>query len=256
MKVFEGYPLRKILKREQVLLWLLSPIVLQVVFGLLFTLYFVFNNASIIQALETDAAVLRFIEPELTAGTVVGTIAGLVLITMVIIWRKIPLINRKQLSRREWKVIPGLSKQDWKFLAWYIPVSYALYIGGSVLLSFIFGETEAANQEAIEGMVGAVPIWSMFLMIVIAAPIAEEWLFRGLVMFRHESLDASWVTTIISAVLFGLIHAPTDIPTAYTYIGMGFIFAFAAKKTKGVEAGIVYHMLNNLVGFIAIYATV
>lgn len=253
MKVFEGYPLRKILKREQLLLWGLSPIVLQIVFGVLFVVHFISNNIALIKALESSTALMEYIEPEIIAGTIVGTILGAVLITIVVIWRKIPLFNRKQLSRNEWKIIPGLSKKDWIFLGWYIPVTYTLFIGGNILLSYIFGEAEAANQQTIEGMVGLAPVWALFLMIVIAAPIAEEVLFRGLILFRHNSLNASWISVVVSAFLFGLIHMPTDIPSAFSYIGMGFLFAFAAKHTRTVEAGIVYHMLNNLIAFIVLY---
>lgn len=89
-------------------------------------------------------------------------------------------------------------------------------------------------------------------MIVVVAPIAEELLFRGIILFPGNRLETSWTRTIISALLFGLIHGPTDVYSFYTYVGMGFIFSYAAKKTQTVEAAMVYHFLNNLLGFIVI----
>ena len=89
-------------------------------------------------------------------------------------------------------------------------------------------------------------------MIVIVAPIGEELLFRGLMLFPGDRLETSWLRVILSAILFGAIHGPTDIYSAYTYIGMGLIFAVASKYTRSVETGMIYHFLNNLVGFIAI----
>lgn len=253
MKVFEGYPLRKILKREQALMWVLSPIVMQVVVTFLLTFYVIIVNRDVIQNFASETELMSALEPVINLGSSLGTVMGLVFLTIVIIWRKIPLVNRKQLTKDEWKVIPGLSKKDWRFLSWYIPVSYVIYILGNYILTSVFGEAEAINQQGIEELVGSTPILLMFLMVVIAAPIAEEWLFRGLILFRHNSLEASWLAVIVSSALFGLIHVPTDIPSAFSYIGMGFLFAYAAKQTRSVEAGIVYHMLNNLLGFIALY---
>ena len=89
----------------------------------------------------------------------------------------------------------------------------------------------------------------MFLMIVVVAPIVEELLFRGMFLFKGDRLDTTWTRLLISAILFGLIHGPSDVYTAYTYIGMGLMFSYASKRTQSVESAIIYHFLNNLVGF-------
>ena len=171
---------------------------------------------------------------------------------MVIHWRKIPIFNRKQLSKSEWFIVPGLSKKDWSFLVKYIPISFVLYTTGNVIMTLIFGEMEAVNQDAIVSLFDYIPIGLMFIMIVIVAPIAEEVLFRGILLFPGNKLDTTWLRVIISAVLFGLIHSPTDIQSLYTYVGMGIMFSYAAKKTQSVEAAIVYHFLNNLLAFTAL----
>ncbi|WP_208559426.1 CPBP family intramembrane glutamic endopeptidase [Marinilactibacillus kalidii] len=253
MKLFEGYPLRKILKREQALMWGLSSIVLQLILGFSLSILFVIANPEIVMNLSSDE-LSEVLMPMLNTVSIVTTIISLPLLTIVIIWRKIPLVNRKRLKQNRWFHVPGLNKQDWKFLAWYIPVTFVLHRAGSILLSVIFEDNQAVNQEAIEDLAGAMPIWAMFLMVVIAAPIVEEWLFRGLILFRKPTLEASWIAVGVSTVLFGLIHSPTNIPSAFSYLGMGLMFAYAAKRTKTVEAAIVYHMLNNLIAFVAMYA--
>ncbi|WP_179128509.1 CPBP family intramembrane glutamic endopeptidase [Marinilactibacillus piezotolerans] len=253
MSLLNGYPLRKILKREIFLLILCSPLVLEVAMGVVFAIMIIIMNADELVGLTDQQVEMAVLNPALQNGLIAGAVLGTLLMFLVIKWRKIPLINRKQLTREEWKVIPGLNKQDWMFLAWYIPLSFALLTGGEILLAELFENSEAANQIAIEEMVGIIPVWGMFLTVVIAAPITEEWLFRGLVMFRRDTLEASWLSVIISALLFGLLHGPNNIPSAFSYMGMGFIFAYAAKRTQTVEAAIVYHMLNNLLGFILLY---
>lgn len=255
MAIFEGFPLRKILKREVLLLVLCSPVFLELILTFVLVVYTTVNNADYVLTLSEEE-LMTFVQPATNTALVVGSLLGVILMTLAIIWRKIPLINRKHLSREEWKIVPGIDRQDWKFLAWYIPITYIGLIVGEILLSNIFENNVAVNQQAIEAMVGSMPMWAMFIILVIAAPLTEEWLFRGLILFRRDTLDATWLATIVSAVLFGLVHVPTNIPSAFSYIGMGFIFAYAAKHTKSVESAIVYHMINNFIAFIALYTQV
>src|SRR5699024_8761706 len=97
--------------------------------------------------------------------------------------REIPLFNRKQLTKNQSFILRGLSKKDWKFLLFYIPSSYILYILGENILINLLGPSEPINQIAVESMFEYIPVWQMFLMIVVVAPIAEELLFRGMILF-------------------------------------------------------------------------
>lgn len=251
MKMFDGYPLRRIKKREQLLLWGISPLIMQLIVGLFLSTYAIRVNPP---AVLTEDAVLELVNVQMQRGFVIGSIISLPLLVWAIVARKIPLVNRKQVERERWFLFPGLEKKDWFFLAWYIPVSYILFTIGGIVIELIFGAGEAVNQEAIESMVGVIPNWALFVIIIIIAPVAEEWLFRGLVMFRHEKKEATWTATIISALIFGLVHTPTDISSFYSYVGLGLLFAYAAKHTKTVEAAIVYHLLNNILAFTVMMA--
>src|SRR5699024_7411808 len=104
----------------------------------------------------------------------------------------------------------------------------------------------------VESMFEYVPVWQMFLMIVIVAPIAEELLFRGMLLFSGDQREATWLRVCISSLAFGFVHTPTDLLSIYTYVGMGLIFSYAAKHTRTVEASIVYHCINNLLRIIDI----
>ncbi len=238
--MLEGYPLRKYDWKDWLLMALTSSFLLQV-FAVVFLSYY----AGYVMQDFTPEAVLSIS----INGTVYGTLLSLPLTLLVVYGRKIPIVNRKQLSKEESFLIPGLTKEDWKFLVKYIPLSYILYMAGSVLISFLFGATKAANQAAVESLFDFVPLWAMFLMIVVVAPVVEELFFRGMFLFYGDRLSTTWTRTLLSAVLFGMIHRPTDVYSAYTYIGMGLILSYAAKRTRAVEAAIVYHVLNNLAGF-------
>lgn len=243
--MLKGYPLRDYTWKDWVLLILTSGLALQ------FIIAFLASLMSNVDPTNTEA-LLAQIERITVSSAVYGTLLSLPLTLLMIHRRKIPIFNRKQLSKSEWFIVPGLSKEDWAFLVKYIPISYILYRVGFVILLLIFGDMEAVNQEAIESLVDYMPTWIMFLMIVVVAPIAEEVLFRGIMLFPGKKLDTTWVRVIISSVLFGLIHSPSDIPSLYTYVGMGVIFSYASKKTQTVEAAIVYHFLNNLLAFIGL----
>lgn len=189
-----------------------------------------------------------------TLITGIGIVGSVLIPCLLIYFKKIPLFNRKRLSKREWKIFPGLETKDWKFLGWYMPVSYILFIAGSYLMDFLFEATDHTNQELIEESMGHYPLWMMALMILVLGPFIEEFLFRGVMFFRKENNEVSWLTLIVTSILFGLAHTPTTIPAIYTYVGMGLLFGYAAKRTQSMEAAIVYHLINNSIAFISLLA--
>jgi membrane protease YdiL (CAAX protease family) len=240
MELLKGYPLRKITVKEQIVLWILSPIVLQQV--MVFLLAFIRGAMAPGETMSPEALMDLALR-----GSALGMIVSLPILALVLVWRKIPLINRKQV----WSILPGISKEDWKFLLWYIPVSFIVHRLGVGLLAVLLEPEGLNNQQNVEAIAGNFPVVLSFLMIVIAAPIVEEWIFRGVVMFRHKDNEPTWVATIISAVLFGGMHMIGDVTffSAFNYIGMGLLFAYAAKRTKSVESAILYHFLNNALAF-------
>lgn len=243
--MLDGYPLKKNSWKDWLLMAVTSSLALQFIFG--FIVLIVVPKFSV--GITDDELFLWNVH-----GTVYGTIASLPLTLLVIHWRKIPLFNRNRLSKEESSFIRGISKKDWKFLAKYIPISYILYIVGAVIITSLFGESEPINQIAVESLFDYIPLWQIFIMVVIVAPVAEELLFRGILLFPGDQQDTTWLRVLISALLFGLVHNPTDILSFYTYVGMGFIFAYAAKRTGSIEAAIFYHFLNNLFAFLQILA--
>lgn len=246
--MLDGYSLRQYDWKDWALMTISSSLVLQVIFSL-----GIANFGPVIMGIISDSPLTyEVFEQYVFLGIVYGTIASLPITLLVIYWRKLPLINRRQLTKKQSFIIRGLTKKDWKFLLKYIPSSYFLYMLGQIILAHFLGSSEPVNQIAVESLFDYVPLWQMFIMIVIVAPIAEELLFRGILLFPGNHLNTTWLRVLISAVLFGLVHNPTDILSFYTYVGMGLIFAYAAKRTETIEAAIIYHFLNNLLGFIAI----
>lgn len=247
--MFEGYPLRKYKLGDWLLMLLASAFVLQILLLILASGITQSYPDLFFSNLQSETEIVSEL---INFSAVFGTILSLPLTLLVVTQRKIPLFNRKQLNRQESFVVRGLDKEDWKFLVQYIPSSYILFLLGNELVTIIFGQAEAVNQLAIEEMFKSVPVWQLFIMIVVVAPVVEELLFRGLILFSGQELETTWLRVIISAILFGAIHNPTNIQSIYSYVGMGLIFSYAAKRTQSIEAPIIYHVLNNLLAFGAV----
>ena len=246
--MLDGYSLRKYDWKDWVLIIISSSLVLQVLFSLLIVNF----GPIFMRIVSSSPLTYEVFEQYVFLGIVYGTIGSLPLTLWIIYRRKIPLINRRQLTKEQSFIIRGLTKKDWKFLLKYIPSSYFIYMMGQIMLAYFLGSSEPVNQMAVESLFDYVPHWQMFIMIVIVAPIAEELLFRGILLFPGDHLKTTWLRVLISAVLFGLVHNPTDLLSLYTYVGMGFIFSYASKRTETVEAAMVFHFLNNLLGFLAV----
>lgn len=245
--MFDGYPLRKFNWKDWLLIILTSTVVMQFILTFILTIITPAENF----LLEGGEELFNQL---IANGAIYGSLLSLPLTLFVVYYFKIPLFNRRQLSKKESFLIRGVSKEDWKFLLKYIPISYFIYLAGQVVLINFLEPSEPANQVAVESLFDYIPLWQMFLMIVIVAPITEEIIFRGILLFKGDELHTAWWRVLVSALLFGLIHGPTDFFSFYTYVGMGFIFAYASKRTQSLESAIIYHFLNNFVGFLQILA--
>jgi uncharacterized protein len=86
-----------------------------------------------------------------------------------------------------------------------------------------------------------------FIVLVVVAPITEEFLFRGLILHR---LAAKWgigLAIIISSLIFGFLHA-----NAIGLSMFGVVMALLYIKTRTLLVPIICHALNN--GSVALVA--
>ena len=81
---------------------------------------------------------------------------------------------------------------------------------------------------------------------VICAPIAEECLFRGLVLKKLSLTMKFWVANIIQAVLFGILHL-NIIQGIYAFF-IGLACGFICQRFRTIWASIITHASLNLCG--------
>ena len=91
--------------------------------------------------------------------------------------------------------------------------------------------------------------------VVLVAPVAEELLFRGILLRSLLRRLTVGPALLISALAFALVHVLGDIGTGYyvpAYLFLGLVSGFEAIRTRSLSHSIYLHMGFNLVAAIQI----
>ncbi len=95
------------------------------------------------------------------------------------------------------------------------------------------------------------------LVIALLTPLqalAEEYVFRGYLTQAFGSLvDHRWVSRVVAVVvpatLFAVLHGAQDFPVFVDRLAFGLSAGILVIATGGLEAGIAYHVVNNVLAF-------
>lgn len=134
----------------------------------------------------------------------------------------------------------------------------------SVLIGIFFSavlkiEQSSENQQAVESLIGQIPLM-MAITTIIFAPIIEELVFRGGLFLGIRNLVGELPATLISSISFGAIHVipqlstknPKELFFIVPYALLGYFMVRSVQKTDSLMGGIVFHFLNNLVATLLI----
>lgn len=118
---------------------------------------------------------------------------------------------------------------------------------------FIFPSTknEIAYQLDIPTFTGATAFLMYFFYPVIAGPIFEEIIYRGLVMTTLEKGKKWGLDVLGSAALFGILHISNHgwvLTDFFVYMGGGLILAVLFRVTKSIYWPIGLHIVYNGIG--------
>jgi membrane protease YdiL (CAAX protease family) len=107
---------------------------------------------------------------------------------------------------------------------------------------------ELFPTEPYDGVKDAIGLggWAI-LSTVVAAPILEEVLFRGLIFESCRERFGGGSAVLISALLFGLIHiVPVQMINAFV---VGLILGYVYLKTNSLLSVIILHAINNAIAY-------
>ena len=145
-------------------------------------------------------------------------------------------------------------KFKWSYLFYSFLAFLALFIWNFIKF-FLFPPTQngLAYQLASSTFTGATAFLMYFFYPVIAGPIFEEMIYRGLVMTALEKGKKWGLDVLGSATLFAILHISdygwvlTDF---FSYMGGGIIFALLFRVTKSIYWPIGLHIVYNGIGHI------
>jgi membrane protease YdiL (CAAX protease family) len=121
--------------------------------------------------------------------------------------------------------------------------------GAYLLLAAVYaGVVGEPHQKDIAKGFGAVPV--QVLLIVVAAPVSEEVCFRGMLFGGLRERLPRIAAALISAIVFGGLHALTGVSAVPPLIAFGFVLALLYEKTGSIVPGILLHALNNSVALL------
>lgn len=130
-------------------------------------------------------------------------------------------------------------------------IPYAVGLGVALVLFISFGfsllpESLLESYNQFSGMLMGELTVTSIIYTVIAAPIVEEIIFRGLILSRLRKAMPVPIAIIISSLFFALAHGQL-LWMAYAFI-LGCVLAIVDVKTDTIATSVIVHMLFNLLG--------
>ncbi|MCY7089249.1 CPBP family intramembrane glutamic endopeptidase [Streptococcus oralis] len=176
--------------------------------------------------------------PLLQSGLLVGALSIVVLVVFIIGARKTKLATFN---------LSFFKAKDLARLVLSYLVIFATNLLGSLLLR-LTNEATTNNQSILNGLVQNSSLISTFFLLVLIAPICEEILCRGIIpkkIFRGKEK----LGFVVGAIVFALLHMPTNLPSVIIYGGMSTVLTWTAYKTERLEMSILLHMILNGIAF-------
>jgi membrane protease YdiL (CAAX protease family) len=155
----------------------------------------------------------------------------------------------------------GAPRQPLRDVAIGVGTGLIILIAATVVLtittaiaSAILGHEPDQPDQLASCVATSLDLALMAPVVIVAAPVAEETLFRGFLYSGLRRRFSMWTAGAISAALFGLVHFAgvdfTLIIPALFVVGLG--LALVYEHRRSLLASIVAHATFNVAGFVSI----
>lgn len=159
---------------------------------------------------------------------------------MMVVWRLSVSVGRPKEILGINVVFPWV----WVGIFGLLLAVFLLISGG---LQDFFGRS---SSDFMDELLDERSFWLMMVLVLVIAPIYEEWVFRGFVMgvilhAQGQRTIKTFVAIVVSSLAFALVHLQ------YDWLGLGLIFvlalmlAWARLATRTLYVPMVLHILNN-----------
>lgn len=184
---------------------------------------------------EMSESIANFVMDSMGWGYFLGIGVGLLIL---LLWKKPAFFSKTLLKRGK----PMKAGSFFGILCLFLSVQLLIQIA-STGVEFILNQFDLSLIEVMENSTVSSDSVSMLIYMCIAAPIAEEILFRGLVLRSLEPYGKGFAV-LVSAILFGFFHG-SPIQTPFAML-VGLILGYVALEYNVVWA-MILHLINNLV---------
>lgn len=136
----------------------------------------------------------------------------------------------------------GVRRATLPMLLWGV----VLLLASGVVLEPLLELFPTESYEAVKNTIG-LGGWAI-LSTVVAAPLLEETLFRGLIFESCRERLGRGGALLVSAFLFGVVHVvPVQVVNAFV---VGLILGYVYLRTRSLFAVIVLHAINNAIAYV------
>lgn len=155
-------------------------------------------------------------------------------------------------------LLQRLSGSDWRAVSWGLLALLLLHIATAVQLTLthqtkhVQSGFEHFSVLAGSPLLTALTVGLAVSVLVVAGPVVEEILFRGLLFGALAPALGVLGAAALTAVLFGATHG--DWVLFPTLAGLGFISAIAYAATGNLSVSVILHATNNALGAVVLVA--
>ncbi len=158
----------------------------------------------------------------------------------------VPMALASMRGAKGWEILDRLGVRAFRPSAFgWMALTFALYLAFTIFYSVVITEPK---QKDIAESFG--PVAVQIVLIVIAAPIAEETCFRGMLFGGLRTKLPRLAAALITGLIFGALHALTGVTAVPPLIVFGFLLALLYDKTGSIVPGILLHVLNNSIALL------
>jgi len=133
---------------------------------------------------------------------------------------------------------------------------WLLYSAAFALFCYTFWYIIGLNSGLIRLPNSTYELLMVFFGAVVCAPVIEEVIFRGLILKKMNELldnELRWISVIVTAFLFAIIHFQFSIPNLAFLFTVGVFLAIMKLKTENLWFPIIFHSVGNLITLILFY---
>ena len=149
------------------------------------------------------------------------------------------------LSKRQF----GLRKIKLRQAIKWILVGILIYLWFDVLLALFLNGGDAGDDAFDSGTMGLI---SLGIILVVFAPVSEEFLFRGFIFQAFRNRMGVVLAALVSSLMFGVLHSPYGWPSVLDAVLIGTaatLFGIAMcvliQKTRSLYPGMALHAMHN-----------